>query len=473
MRLISTRMIKHAFVLFFLTLLSSSPAVAKPTPRTDPDYSALEQVVAAELKEKHTPGAVVAIVSDERIVYAKAFGLANVETNAPMKQEMLFRIGSTTKMFTAAAMVKLSEAGKIKLNEPIGNRVKGLSAGLSQITPNYLLSNSAGVSDFAPPFISQDDESLGKMVRGWKDDVLFAGQGEIYSYSSPGFWLSGFVVEEIEGKPYADAMEELVFRPLGMNRTTLRPLVAMTYPLASGHNVTGDGQPAIIRPFYNNVAQWPAGSIFSNINDLSRFVIAFLNEGRLDGRQVFSPALIAQMSAPHIAVPGEKDSYYAYGLTTFKYRGLQFVAHGGFSRGYGSMIQMVPARKFAVIVLTNKSGETLRRTLNKATELGLGWKPEEPERPEKPGAPAALTATEMADYLGTYTGTTRWEVYLKEGKLFVKNEGTEYQLTKSGDRKFSFGSANENELVFVPGKSGKIEFIFSELYSAKKVKRIG
>jgi CubicO group peptidase (beta-lactamase class C family) len=470
-RLLSTLINKHAFVLVFLAgLLSSSPAAAKPTPPSDPDYSALEQVVLAELKEKRTPGAVVAIVSDERIVYAKAFGLANMETNAPMQPEMLFRIGSTTKMFTAAAMVKLSESGKIKLNEPIGSRVKGLSAGLSQVTPHYLLSNSAGVNDFAPPFISQDDESLGRMVRGWKDDVLFAGQGEIYSYSSPGFWLSGFVVEEIEGKPYADAMDELLFKPLGMNRTTLRPLVAMTYPMAGGHNVTSEGPPTIIRPFYNNVAQWPAGSIFSNVNDLSRFVIAFLNEGRLDGKQVLSPALIAQMSTPHIAVPGERESFYAYGLTTFMYRGVQFVAHGGFSRGYGSMIQMVPARKFAVIVLTNKSGETLRRTLNRASELGLGLKP---EAPEKLGTPSALTAAEMAEYVGTYTGTTRWEVYLKEGKLFVKNEGTESQLTKSGDRKFSFGSANENELVFVPGKSGKIEFIFSELYSAKKVKPLG
>lgn len=470
MRIIPTSIIKRAFALILLAGLLSSPAGAKPTTRAEADYSALEQVVLAELKEKRTPGAVIAIVSNDKVVYAKAFGLANVETNAPMQQEMLFRIGSTTKMFTAAAMIKLSEAGKIKLNEPIGNRVKGLSAGLSQVTPHYLLSNSAGVSDFAPPFISQDDESLGKMVRGWKDDVLFAGQGEIYSYSSPGFWLSGFVIEELEGKPYADAMDNLLFQPLGMNRTTLRPLLAMTYPMAGGHNVSGDGPPAIIRPFYNNVAQWPAGSIFSNIHDLSRFVIAFLNQGRLDGRQVFSPAMIAQMSAPHISVPGEQDSYYAYGLTTYEHRGVQFVAHGGFSRGYGSMIQMVPARKFAVIVLTNKSGETLRGTLTRATELGLGLKPEEAETPKPP---PPLKSAEMAEYVGTYKGTTNWEVYLKEGKLFVRNEGTEYQLTKSGDRKFSFGNANENELVFVPGKSGKIEFVFSELYSAKRVKPAG
>lgn len=463
------RLISKAVLVFGQALLISLCAVsstAKPGARSAVDYIALDQLVAAELKEKHTPGAVVAIVSEGQVVYAKAFGLANVETNAPMQSEMLFRIGSTTKMFTAAAMLRLSEAGKIKLNEPIGNRVKGLSPRLAQVTPDHLLSNSGGVSDFAPPFISQDDDGLEKMVRGWKDDVLFADQGEIYSYSSPGFWLSGFVVEELSGKPYADAMEELLFKPLGMKRTTLRPLVAMTYPMASGHSVNAEGTATIIRPFYNNVAQWPAGSIFSNMNDLSRWVIAFLNEGRLDGKQVLSPELIAQMSRPHVAVPGETDSFYAYGLTTVRYQDVQFVAHGGFSRGYGSMIQMAPERKFAVIVLTNKSGETMRRTLNRATELGLNLKPEEPVKPKPPPTP---TAAQMSEYVGSYKGTTNWEVYLKDGKLFVKNEGTDYALTASGERKFSFGSANENELVFVQGKSGRIEFIFSELYSAKKV----
>jgi CubicO group peptidase (beta-lactamase class C family) len=460
--------IRVGYVLTIALLLGllSLTASAKPVTPADVDYRVLDKLVADELKEKHTPGAVVAVVSGDRVVYAKAFGMANVETNAPMLQDMLFRIGSTTKMFTAAALVRLSEAGKIKLNEPIGNRVKGLSPGLAQRTPHYLLSNSAGVSDFAPPFISQDDEALGRMVRGWKDDVLFAEQGEIYSYSSPGFWLSGFVVEQLSGKPYADAMDELLFKPLGMSRTTLRPLMAMTYPMANGHNVSAEGAPAIIRPFFNNVAQWPAGSIFSNANDLSRFVIAFMNDGRIEGRQVLSPELIAQMSQPEVAVPGETDSYYAYGLTTFKYQGLQFVAHGGFSRGYGSMIQMVPSKKFAVIVLTNKSGETMRRTLNKASELGLGLKDEKPDRSK----PAPLTAAEMEQYVGTYAGTTKWEVYLKEGKLFVKNDGNDYALTNSGPHKFTFGNENENEMVFVPGQSGKIEFVFSELYSAKRTR---
>jgi CubicO group peptidase (beta-lactamase class C family) len=442
--------------------LALTHAAAKPL-----DFSELDKLVPSELKEKNTPGAVITVISGDQIVYKKAFGVANVETNAEMQPEMLFRLGSTTKMFTAAALLTLVQNNKIKLDEPIGNRVKGLDARVGSVTPHHLLSNSAGVRDFAATVISNDDASLGNMIRSWKDDVFFANQGEIYSYSSPGYWLSGFVVEELQGKPYADAMTELLFKPLGMERTTLRPFMAITYPFATGHAVEG-GKPAILRPMFNNVAMWPAGSIFSNAKDLSRWVIAFMNEGRLDGKQVLSPALINQMVQHHVPVPGETDSYYAYGLTVFKYQGLEFVGHGGFSRGYGSMIQMVPSRKFAVIVLTNKSGETMRKSLNKAIEIGLGVNDDDSQ---KPASVAPATSSEMTEYIGTYShAPNTWDVSLKEGKLFVKFDGKDYALTKSGKRKFTFGEQNENELVFVPGKSGKIEFLFTELYGAKKIK---
>jgi CubicO group peptidase (beta-lactamase class C family) len=463
-----------ALVLVMLSAVRATPPTPadrlpsnQETAKNDIDFTELDKIVSIELKERNTPGAVITVVMGDRVVFQKAFGVANVETNSPMQTEMLFRLGSTTKMFTAAAMVRLADQGKLKLNEPIGVRVKGLNERVSQVTPERLLSNSAGVRDFAAPFISNDDDALAKMVRSWKDDVFFADQGDIYSYSSAGFWLSGMVVEDVTGKPYADAMNELLFKPLGMNRTTLRPLLAMTYPLANGHAIENN-KPTIIRPFFNNVAMWPAGSIFSNANDLSRWVIAFLNEGRLETQQVLPSSLPAQLATPRIPVPGETDSHYAFGLTAFKFRGVQFVGHGGFSRGYGSMIQMVPSRKFAVIVLTNKSGETMRKSLNKAMELGLGLKDEVPGN-----SPTAtpLTKQEMAEYVGSYSHAPQlWEVSVKDDRLFLKLDGKEYQLTKSSERTFTFGTANENELVFVPGKSGKIDFIFSTLYGAKRVK---
>lgn len=449
-------------------ITESNAKPGKPVSSPPPiDFSELDKLVAEELKEKNTPGAVITVVSGDQVVYQKAFGVANVETNAPMQADMLFRLGSTTKMFTAAALVTLAENNKIKMNEPIGQRIKGLNPKVANATPHYLLSNSAGVRDFAAPLISNDDASLGNMVRSWKDDIFFADQGEIYSYSSAGFWLSGFVVEELQGKPYADAMNELLFKPLGMDRTTLRPLMAITYPFAHGHAIEA-GKPTILRPLFNNVAMWPAGSMWSNGKDLSRWVIAFMNDGRLEGKQPLSSSLINQMVQHHIPVPGETDAYYAYGLTTFKIQGHEFVGHGGFSRGYGSMIQMVPSRKFAVIVLTNKSGETMRKSLNRATEIGLGLKDSQPPTPA-PVAP--VTSSEMNEYVGTFSHAPQtWEVSVKDGKLYVKADDKEYPLIKSGERKFTYGAQNENEIVFVPGKSGEIEFLFFELYGAKKIK---
>lgn len=89
-----------------------------------PDFNQVEAVLRDELKETNTPGATIAIVSGDRVIYSKALGISNVETGAPMTTDMLFRIGSTTKMFTATALISLAEEGKLKLDEPIGNMSK-------------------------------------------------------------------------------------------------------------------------------------------------------------------------------------------------------------------------------------------------------------------------------------------------------------------------------------------------------------
>src|SRR4029450_9552393 len=215
---------------------------------------------------------------------------------APMMPNMLFRIGSTTKMFTAAALVTLAEDGKIKLDEPLGKYGKGLNPKLSQVTAHQLLTHTAGIIDEAPMYGDHDDSALGRTIRSWKDDQIFTDPGRIISYSNPGYWLAGFTVETISGKHYADQLKEGLFKPLGMTSTTFRPTEAMTYPLAQGHNAAGTSAPTVVRPFADNAASWPAGSMFTNVLDLSRFVIAFMNGGKIDGRQGLSPAGMAKLS---------------------------------------------------------------------------------------------------------------------------------------------------------------------------------
>ena len=441
-------------------LICSPPAQVRAQTR-QPDFSTLDQVVREEMKARRTPGAALVVVLGDRVVYAKGYGVTSVESGDAVTPDTLFRLGSTTKMFTAAALVTLAERGKLKLDAPLGETVPGLHPSLARVTAHQLLSQSAGLRDFASPIISQDDDALGRNVRSWKEDVFFTEPGRIYSYSSPGYWLAGFVSETVYGKPYADALEELLFKPLEMRRTTLRPLAAMTYPLAQGHNIEND-QPVVVRPLYNNTAMWPGGSIFSSANDLARFVLAFLNDGKLDGKQALLPQVTAKLPARQMTMPGDDATWYGYGLMSYETRGVRLAAHGGASRGYGSTIETIPAQKYGIAVLTNKSGETLPQSRLKAMELLAALQPDKEEAPRN----LPLTADELRDYAGVYSHAPQtWEVFSKDGKLFLKQERTEFALTKTGPRSFAY---EQGEIVFVAGADGRTEHLFMGLYAARK-----
>src|SRR6185369_3414341 len=165
-----------------------------------------------------------------------------------------------------------------------GNFVRGLDTRLSQLTSRQLLSHSAGLIDFAHTCCAQDESALATEIRGAKDaDYFFTEPGRIFSYSNPGYHIAGYLIQELSGKSYADAMEERLFRPLGMTHTMYRPTTAMTFPLAQGHDALGAARPSLVRPFVNNVGDWPSGYAYTNVTDLARFTIAFMNGGRIDG----------------------------------------------------------------------------------------------------------------------------------------------------------------------------------------------
>jgi CubicO group peptidase (beta-lactamase class C family) len=446
-----------------LVALAPEPAAAASPPAKSERsrLAALEKVVRDELRATRTPGAAVVVIAGGRVVYSRGFGTTSVEGGALVTPSTLFRLGSTTKMLTGAAMVALADRGKLRLDAPIGDYAKGLAPKLAALTAHRLLSNSAGVADFAAPLVSHDDASLGAVVRGWKDDVLFGEPGRVYSYASPGFWLAGHVLEQAGGKPYADMMDELVFAPAGMTRTTLRPLVAMTYPLALGHQ-SQDGNPTVIRPAFDNTVMWPAGSVFSTADDLSQFVLTLFGKG---GKQALPANLLTAMSGQYIAMPGAPDVHYGYGLLNFEHRGVRVIMHGGFSRGYGSMLQMVPAHGFAVIVLTNRSGETLPRTTQKAQELFLPLTPE--QQPARHAQP--LTPEDVRRFAGVYVnGEQTWEIRPRGGKLELVSAGEAAALVKTDTWRLSHEAALDNDVAFVAGPDGRAEYVFTGMYAGRR-----
>ncbi len=422
--------------LTWLVLLAAGPALAQ-------DFTVLEKVAREELEATRTAGAAVAIVRGDQVVFSKGLGAASVETGAPVTPDMLFRLGSTTKMFTAAAVVSLAEDGKLKLDAPVGEYLPGLAPRVARLTAHQLLTHTAGLWDEAVMFGPHDEQALGTGIRTWTDGRLFTEPGRIYSYSNPGYWVAGFLAEQAAGKPYADVVRERLFEPLGMKRSTFRPTMAMTWPLAQGH----DAGRAVIRPAADNASGWPAGSMFSSVEDLSRWVMAFLN------RRVLPASLYDKMATGHVAVPGS-DRRYGYGLGLETRRGVRLVEHGGSRAGYGSWIGMAPEHKVGVIVLINKSGGTLPRTVQKALELMLPLAP----RRETPKPALAMTEAEMKRYAGVYSQPgARVELAVREGKLIMKGEAGERAVTRVGELRFSAGAG---EFTLVPDQTGGIEFLF-------------
>jgi CubicO group peptidase (beta-lactamase class C family) len=440
-------------------LISGLPATTQAQ-STVPDFHDLEQVAREELEATGTPGAAVAVILGDRVVFAKGFGVGSVESREPVTSDTLFRIASTTKMLTAAALASLEEQGRVRFDVPIARYAKGLDTKIGRLTLHQLLSHTAGLRDESSYSGPNDDEALGAYVRSWKSEYLFTEPGVIYSYSNPGYALAGFILGEAAGKPYAEAMDDLLFEPLGMRRSAVRPTLAMTYPIAQAHDPTATG-PRVVRPYPDDARFRPNGGVFTSVNDFSRFALAFLNGGKVDGRQALPRAVIARLSELHFPRPGgaaEDEAHVAYGLVERQHRGVLVFQHGGSRLGSGSVVRMAPEHHFAVIILSNRTGSYLPKTLEKATELCLPLRREAgPDRK----APRPLTREEKESLVGRYVNhpdELSVEIFMDGDALMIRRPGekTAAPLVQTGERQFSFGG---QELTVIRGPEGTPTYV--------------
>ncbi len=421
-----------------------------------PDLAPLERAALEELAATGTPGAAVAVVSGDRVVFSKGLGVANVETGAPVTPETVFHVGSLTKVLTAAAVVVEAEGGRLRLDAPVSDVVPGLAPRISKLTLEQLLAQTSGLREVPGGDGLHGEEALGVFVRSLKDDDLLVEPGKAFSYSNPGYALAGYALEAAGGKPYADRMEEILFRPLGMARTTLRPTMAMTYPLAMGHAADGKDMPKVVRPLADDTRLWPSGYAFTTLTDLGRFVVALLNDGKVEGKQALPSGVAAKILAPHVEIPTNVfvKGAYGFGLIRQDDRGLRRAEHGGELPGYGAEIRMFPERRTAVIVLNNREGVRFNKTFDAAFDLLLG--PKAPASASKP-EPLAMSPQERASYTGTYANRWTMEIVEKDGGLVLKRFGAELPVTKIGEHRFSVTpeGGNPQEFLIVPGADGK------------------
>ncbi|MCA1617680.1 MAG: serine hydrolase, partial [Acidobacteria bacterium] len=260
------------------------------------------------------------------------------------------------------------------------------------------------------------------------------------------------------------------FSPLGMSRSTFRPLVAMTYPFSQGHQTASEQKPTVVRPFAANSVGWPSDALFSTADDLARFLIAFLNGGKFDGRPVISPSAIAKLTkASASGSPVVAESYG--GVVSARY-GSHHILGGGF--GWGGMrvlIRIVPDARFAIIIASNGGSRHLTKTDEKAMQMFLG-PPGKPEIIASESLP--MEQAEMTGYVGTYENERVMTLFLKDGRLFIRDDtppamtmgsltgGAELPVTKIGENRFSLspvGASGPTRFTLITGHKGKIEYL--------------
>ncbi len=420
---------------------------------------ALDATLQAEMARLDVPGTTIAVVKDGRVLYEKGFGIASVETEEPITPVMLFRIGSTTKMFTALGLAILMNDGAVDLQAPIGTYVNGLDPALAQLTGVQLLTHAAGLKDEGPSFGPHDPAALAATVQSWTDEShRFTGPDRVFSYSNPGYALAGLLLEAAAGGTYAEQIQELILDPLGMTRSTFSPTLAMTFPFAQGHELQPDGTLGVVRPYPDHAGYWPAGFMISNVGDMARFAMAMMDGGVVNDGQTLSFAAIEMISSPHIQV--KDDMEYGYGLFLHTERGVAVVEHAGGILGFTSLYKMVPEHRFAVIILANRGGAIFTETAAQAMELLLPME----ALPTQTDQLIMLDEEAMRDYVGAYAQMPEqvFEIAIIVERLVVSMGEIVMPLAPVGEDQFKLAIPDLSEQVsvgFIRDETGAIEFM--------------
>ena len=430
----------------------------------------LEQQIETKMKTGHVPGFAMAIVQNQKVIYARGFGYTAVENNRecglPITPQTLFRIGSTTKALTGTAVMRLVEAGKLDLDTPIKAYIPWLTFGeagaVDSVTLRMLMSHTSGLFSEDEYAGRRDPAGLEAYVREMIPQIpLVAPPGKAFSYSGPGMNLAGYIAEVVSSKNYTKLMQELVFDPLEMKHTTFDPMVAMTYSLAQSHYLSADGNLSIQHLYVDNVGQYPEGSANSTVLDLANFCMMQMNQGRFGNTQIISPASVAEMQ--RVQAHGYTLNDEEYGLTFFtsQYKGVRRVGHAGGMTSHFTILEMVPEFGVAIIAVGSRlssefiSGEFINRILDQLLDLPAELPKPPVIEPDK---------SRWSQYSGSYLGNSKGLAIIQadDDQLVLNWHGDVIPLVALKDQQYYGQKPNSEEMVnvgFIDEESGAIQYI--------------
>ena len=340
-----------------LLALVAVPATAQPI--TTAERAAIDRLVTDTLTQTGVPSASVAIVRNGQLVFTKAWGKAN--ENLPARPDLPYQIASNSKQFTAMALLLLEDDGKLRLDDPIGKYVPGITSG-DTITIRQLLSHSSGLQDFWPQDYMFETMTHPTAPQGivdrWARKPLDYAPGARYQYSNTGYVVAGMIVEKVSGEQLLPFLNRRIFAPLGMHPLDQDETNTPAFP--AGYHRYALGPVRIAQPPARGWL-YAAGELSMTVADLAKWDIARMNRSLLPADD-----WIAQ-ETPFVRTDGRSNGY-ALGVQNHYQRDRHIIDHGGEAVGFLTQNTVYPDTKDAIIVFTNADFSGATDTLTEGIE---------------------------------------------------------------------------------------------------------
>lgn len=441
------------YVAGLATLVAVGSSAAMPEPAVDAlsSYDAvaahLRQLIDSRMRDSDIAGLSIALVANQRVVWAEGFGHADRKRAIPATPETLYRVGAISQLFTAAAVMQLKERDLLDIDRPLADylpefRIRSRFAPADEavrgITLRHVMTHHAGLPEnYLHGIFSPAPQALAALPGKMAGQYVTAPAGTVAAPSNLGYSLLGAAIERVAARDFDQHMREALLRPLGMAAAGFAVDTAMQPRLAHGHKA-GEPEPD------PQIRDTPAGGLRASAADLANFMRMMVGGGQLDGRRVLEQRSIREMlRVQNASVALDFDCKFGLGWMLSACGGdavggsVPIAAHGGATASSASHLLLAPAHELGVVVLSNdaSAGPMVGKLAVTAMRLMLGVKTGNRPKPPEDKVPALrqLDARQLAALPGWYsTSLGAVKVRAEQDRLLIDSEDMNIELLGDG-----------------------------------------
>lgn len=399
------------------------------------------------------PGVAVLVARDGQVVFQGAYGLADVEKRTPVALETKFRIGSVTKQFTAAAILRLADEGKLAITDSLAKYYPDFPQA-SAITLRHLLTHTSGLHSYTdkPAFMAGVSKPVtpAELIASFQADPPDFAPGTNFRYCNSGYFLLGEIAAKVSGQSFADYLRTAFFEPLEMKDTGI--LVNATPPEAMARGYAAAEGKATLALDWDMSWAGGAGALYSTVGDLLRW-----NEA-LHGGRVLKPESLRAMTTANPLPPGANGLNYGFGLTISEVARFPAISHSGGLQGWSSDLVWLPAQRLMVVALANAMPAVPGlEPASMTRDLAARFLAEEIAKLPAPAEDKTVDPKSYAAFVGRYDYQSAvMTVTVENDRLFAQLTGQErFEIfPKSADEYFFKVAAAQ--VVFLRNEKGEV-----------------